>query len=79
MMKPLGGSHEAEVRPGPLAGLVTCRGNRVALVPRRVYLAHFLEIVCPDCEKTFYLGASEEVSPIAAPEAPEAVPACPPS
>jgi hypothetical protein len=63
MMRPLGASHEAEVRPGPLAGLVTCRGNRLALVPRRIYPGHFLEIVCPDCERTFHVRAAEEVVP----------------
>jgi hypothetical protein len=62
MMRPIGARHDGEVRPGPLVGLVTCRGNRMAVVPRNTHMGHFLEFVCPDCEKTFYLRASEPVA-----------------
>ena len=34
----------------------------MAVVPRNTHMGHFIEFVCPDCEKTFYLRASEPVA-----------------
>ena len=45
MMRPIGARHDGEVRPGPLVGLVTCRGNRVAVAPRNTHMGHFLESI----------------------------------